>query len=72
MDQFAEVVRCAVDDGPQTIDLVDRETVVVMSKTQFDQLGNFKGGNLKDALMALNLEGVDLRRDSTSPRDAGI
>ncbi len=69
-DQLSEVVRRAVDDGPQTISVRGRETAVLLSKIQFEQLLSPDApASLKDLLLAMNLDGVDLTRDQTHTRD---
>jgi prevent-host-death family protein len=69
-DQLSEVVRRAVDDGPQTISVRGRETAVVLSKSQFEQLRDPQAPtSLKDLLLAMDLDGVDLSRDPTPTRD---
>lgn len=69
-DQLSEVVRRAIDDGPQTISVRGRETAVLLSKMQFEQLLSPDApANLKDLLLAMNLDGVDLSRDPTPTRD---
>ncbi len=68
-EQFAEMVSRAVTDGPQSLHLDGQEPVVVLSKAQFDQLTKLKSDDLKAALMALNLEGIELERNSSPTRD---
>ena len=72
-DQLSEVVRRAVDDGPQTISVRGRETAVVLSKAQFEQLrATDAPASLKDLLLAMDLDGVDLTRDQTPTRDLDL
>jgi prevent-host-death family protein len=70
-DRLSEVVRRAVDEGPQTISVRGRETAVVLSKAAFDRLDpRTPRRNFKEFLLAIpSLEGVDLSRDSTPARD---
>ncbi len=37
-DQLSQVVRRAVDEGPQTISVRGRETAVVIGKAEYDRL----------------------------------
>jgi len=63
-NQFSEVLRRAAEQGPQTISVRGRETAVVLSKEDFEQLSHpDRPRSFKEALMQLNLEGVDLTRD---------
>ena len=72
-DQLSEVVRRALDDGPQTISVRGRETAVVLSKADFDQLRDSDGGgDLKDLLAGFDLEGLDLERDPNPARDIDL
>lgn len=69
-DQLSEVIRQAIDRGPQTISVRGRETAVVLSKADFEHLRDPKAPkSLKDLLNRMNLEGVDLARDQTPTRD---
>lgn len=69
-DQLSEVVRRAIDDGPQTISVRGRETAVLLSKLQFEQLlAPDAPASLKELLLGMNLDGVDLDRDQTPTRD---
>jgi antitoxin Phd len=69
-NQFAEVLRRAAEQGPQTISVRGRETAVVLSKADYEQLNHpDRPKTFKEALMQLNLDGVDLTRDPTPTRD---
>lgn len=69
-DQLSEVVRRAIDDGPQTISVRGRETAVLLSKLQFEQLlAPDAPASLKELLLGMNLDGVDMDRDQTPTRD---
>lgn len=69
-DQLSEVVRRAINDGPQTISVRGRETAVLLSKLQFEQLlAPDAPASLKELLLGMNLDGVDLDRDQTPTRD---
>lgn len=72
-DQLSEVVRRALDDGPQTISVRGKETAVVLSKADFDELRQSDvGETLKDLLSGLDLEGLDLERDSSPARELDL
>lgn len=66
--QLSEVVRRARTVGPQTISVQGREEVVVISREALEALAP-RPGSIKDWLMSLDLEGVDLERDQTPARD---
>lgn len=70
-DQFSEVVRRAVDQGPQTVSVRGKETAVVLSKAQFDAMKPaVKSQDFKAFLLSIpSLEGIDLTRDQTPSRD---
>lgn len=69
-DQLSEVVRRAVDQGPQTISVRGQDTAVVMSKADYEHLKDPQApATLKDLLSQMDLEGVDLARDPSPPRD---
>jgi len=72
-DQLSEVVRRAVDQGPQTISVRGHQTAVVLSKSDYEHLlepGAPK--SLKALLETMNLDGVDLARDQTPARDLDV
>jgi antitoxin Phd len=69
-DQLSEVVRRAVDQGPQTISVRGQETAVVLSKAAYEQLTDPEApATLKDLLSQMDLEGVELTRDQSPARD---
>ena len=70
-DQFSEVVRRAVDQGPQTVSVRGKETAVVLSKAQFDAMTpTVQSRDFKAFLLSIpSLEGIDLTRDQTPSRD---
>ena len=69
-DQLSEVVRRALDDGPQTISIRGKDTAVVLSKADFDQLREPEvATTLKQLISSFEFEGVDLDRDKTPARD---
>ena len=69
-DQFSEVVRRALVDGPQTITIRGRDTAVVLSKDDFDHLSAPEAtASLKELLGSFDLEDIDLERDPSPARD---
>lgn len=69
-DQLSEVVRRAIDDGPQTISVRGEDTAVILSKADFEQLQAPNApSTLKALLESMNWDGVDLERDETPARD---
>ena len=70
-DQLSEVVRRAVDQGPQTISVRGKETAVVLSKAQYDALNpGTPPLNFRDHLLAFpKVEELDTERDSAPARD---
>lgn len=69
--RFSELVKQAVEDGPQTITLHGRATAVVVSRELFERLsGNEQ--SLVDFMQASPLLGrdeVEFERDRSLPRD---
>lgn len=69
---FCEIVKCAILDGPQSISLHD-ESVVVMSKEQYDFLGkqypSFVEFMQRSPLVGVNL---DLKRHFSTKREDEI
>ena len=69
-NQLSEVVRRARSQGPQTISVRGRDEVVVLAREEYEELaGSEKPASFHDWLKSLDLEGVDLERDRTPPRD---
>ena len=69
-NQLSEVVRRAVDQGPQTISIRGEETAVVISKADFDHLRDpNQPKDFKEFLRSFDLEGVELTRDQSPARD---
>jgi prevent-host-death family protein len=72
-NQFSEVVRRARAQGPQTISVRGRDEVVLVAREEWDELVHAgKPLSFKDWLRTLDLEGVDLERDKTPPRDLDL
>jgi antitoxin Phd len=73
-NQFSEVVRCAVQQGPQTISVRGEETAVLLSKADYDRLRDpQRPKDFKEWLLnGPSLEELDLERDQSPPRDIEI
>lgn len=70
-NQLSEVVRRAVDQGPQTISVRGKDTAVVLSKAQFEALSpRAPPRDLKALLLAFpKVEELNLERDQRPARD---
>ena len=64
--RFSQVVRKALEEGPQTVTRHGEDVVVVLSSTEYRRLTEPKV-SAKELLASAPLEGVDLER----PRDFG-
>jgi prevent-host-death family protein len=68
---LSEVVRFAIEKGPQSITVRGHRAAVVLSQADYEQLT--RPGRAKDfkafLLSIPSLEGVDLERDQTPSRD---
>lgn len=73
-DRLSEVVRRAAIEGPQTISVRGKDTAVVISKAEYEQLTPSKPkGDFVEFLLSIpSLEGVDLERDRSLPRDIDL
>ena len=73
-NQLPQVVRRAVEDGPQTISVRGRETAVVVAKDEYDRLNPAKEArDFKAFLLSIpSLDGIDLGRDETPARDVEL
>lgn len=73
-DQLSEVVRRAVDQGPQTISVRGKETAVVMSKAEFEVRNPpASEADFKTFLLSIpSLEGADITRNPAPSRDIDI
>jgi prevent-host-death family protein len=71
-NKFSEVVSRALAEGPQRVTRHNREAVVVIAEREYERLTgqtpDFKAFLLDEP----SLEGVDLTRDRTPMRDAGL
>jgi antitoxin Phd len=70
-NRLSEVVRSAHEKGPQRITVRGRETAVVLSRADYDQLVRpDRAKDFKAFLLSIpSLDGVDLERDQTPARD---
>ena len=69
--KLSEVVRRALTEGPQRICRRD-DAVIVLSEREYEQLTGARP-DLKELLLGgPGLDGVDLERDASGPRDAGL
>jgi prevent-host-death family protein len=66
--RFSELVQRAIDDGPQTITRRGKDVAVVLSAEQFELMMK-RQVDFKELLAAAPLEGVDLERDKSMPRE---
>jgi antitoxin Phd len=73
-DQLSEVIRQATSKGPQTISVRGKDKVVVLAKADYDRLAAPAAARtFKDFLLSIpSLEGVDLKRDHSFPRDIDL
>lgn len=67
-NHLSEVIRRAVDQGPQTISVGGRYTAVLVAKDEFDRMKAAGGRrDFKAFLLAIpSLEGVELERDTSA------
>lgn len=72
-DQLSEVIRQAQEAGPQRITVRGEPKAVVISNDDYEALCDPNAPKtLKELLMRMNLEGVDLERDQTPTRDIDL
>jgi antitoxin Phd len=72
-DQLSEVIRQAQESGPQAITVRGERKAVVLSEADYEALRDPNAPKtLKELLLRLNLEGVDLTRDQTPARDIDL
>lgn len=70
-NKLSEVVRRALEEGPQRIERRN-DAVVVVSATEYDRVTG-AGASLRDYLLtAPDLGDLDLGRDSSPMRDAAL
>lgn len=73
-DQLSEVVRRAVDQGPQTISVRGKETAVLVSKAEFEAMKPARDEpDFKAFLLSIpSLEGADIERNPAPSRDVDL
>jgi prevent-host-death family protein len=70
--QFSRVVRCALDEGPQVVTRHGEDVVVVLAATEFRRLTESKPDFRDYLLSGPDLSALDLRRDTSLPRDVEL
>ncbi len=69
--KLSEVVRRALDEGPQRV-LRRNDAVVVLSEADYERLAGERAG-LRDFLLdAPDLNGLDLQRDAAPMREVNL
>jgi antitoxin Phd len=69
-DQLSQLVRRAQSQGPQMVSVRGRDVAVVMSKADYDHLLDPRAPRtLKEAILQLDLDGLDLARDPSPTPD---
>ncbi len=73
-DQLSELIRQAAASGPQTITVRGEDKAVILTKADYDRLASPAASrSFKDFLLSIpSLEGVDLARDQSPPRDIDL
>ncbi|HWA62031.1 MAG TPA: type II toxin-antitoxin system Phd/YefM family antitoxin [Caulobacteraceae bacterium] len=72
-DQLSEVIRQAQEFGPQRITVRGERKAVVISEEDYEALcAPDAPKTLKELLLRMNLEGLDLERDQTPARDLDL
>ena len=72
-DQLSEVIRQAQSFGAQGITVRGERKAVVLSAAAYEALRDPDGPRtLKELLLRMNLDGVDLARDTTPARDIDL
>lgn len=66
--RFSEVVRRAIEEGPQTVTRHGEDAVVIVSAAKFRSLSARRGG-LKALLAAAPLDGIEVVRGKDRGRD---
>jgi prevent-host-death family protein len=70
--RFSQVVRCALDEGPQIVTRHGEEVVVVLSAAEYRRLTGEKR-DFKDFLLSgPDLSVLDLERVKDLPREIGL
>ena len=70
--RFSELVRCALEEGPQVVTRRGEEVVVIVGAEEFDRLSRAKE-DFKDFLLcAPDLDAREIRRDRSSSREVEL
>lgn len=70
--RFSELVRRALDEGPQVVSRRGEDVVVVLAKSEFDRLKTTKLGFKQFLLEGPDLSVLDLTRSDELPRDVEL
>ncbi|HZR00268.1 MAG TPA: type II toxin-antitoxin system Phd/YefM family antitoxin [Chloroflexota bacterium] len=70
--RFSELVRRALDEGPQVVSRRGEDVVVVLAKSEFDRLKATKPGFKQFLLEGPDLSVLDLTRSDELPRDVEL
>jgi prevent-host-death family protein len=70
--RFSEVVRRAIDEGPQTVTRRGEEAVVVVAAEEFRRLSGKKRDFTDFLLNGPDISVLDLERDKSLPRDVDL
>ncbi len=70
-NSLSEVVRSAVEQGPQSITVRGQKAAVLLSQADYERLaGPERAQDFKTFLLSIpSLDDLDLERDPTPPRD---
>lgn len=69
--RFSELVRKAIDEGPQTVTRRGKEAVVVLSAEQFELMKK-RQISFKDLLRSAPWHELEIDRDKSPPRDVDL
>ena len=70
-NKFSEVVTLALNDGPQWVTRRN-DAVVILSRDEYERITGERQNFKEFLLSGPDFEGLDLSRDKTPMRDAGI
>jgi prevent-host-death family protein len=70
--RFSELVRRAIDDGPQVVTRRGEAVVVVVSAAEFERRSRAQADFKEFLLSAPDIEGLDIRRASDNARVAEL
>ena len=70
--RFSELVRRAIEEGPQAVTRRGQEVVVVLAATEFRRLIGNKPDFKEFLLSGLDLSALDLERTSDLPREVEL